>query len=169
MQRVSRASRCFVMVLALVSPGAIVACDCGGTVMSVSARVEVDPAELDFGPVDVGGEARLFVEVTNVGRGTLEIDRIAITRPSKGPAGEDELSLDKVLTSNCRGRARAEGDTAIEPDACARFEVRYAPAAAHDLYAEITIDSNDTDNPALLIPVVGSGVQTGRRQPHFAV
>lgn len=104
---------------------------------------EVEPSELDFGPVDVDGSETLEFEVTNAGGGRLQ--------------GVVSASCDDFTIERSGG-----GDLAYDLGAgeSARFEVRFAPASEGSAECSIAVGDGCP-------PVVATGV--GVLNPRCAV
>lgn len=102
-------------------------------------QIDVSPAGLDFGDVNVGSSANATLTIRNAGGGALTVTsfsvdstRFAVTSPSApftlAPGGEQMVTL------------------------------RFQPAAAGQVTSAVVIGSDDPVNPAVAIPVVGNGV-----------
>ncbi len=102
--------------------------------------IALSSGSLDFGTVTAGTEATEFISIRNVGDGPLDIDSIEQT-------GSGAFSIASGPVSG--GQIAANGETALI--------VSYAPLAETGDSATFTINSNDPDEPAIDLVVVGNG------------
>ena len=103
------------------------------------SQIDVSPAGLDFGDVNVGSSANATLTIRNTGAGSLTVNslnidsaRFAVTSPSApftvAPGGQQTVT------------------------------VRFQPATAGRVTAAVLIGSDDPVNTTETIPVVGNGV-----------
>ncbi len=129
----------------------VLALGCGDKLVGLAASIQVSPDSLDFGSVAVGATGSVTVSVTNQGSTTLSLSNIAISSDPNG-----ELSLQGLLTSDCSGNQRS-GSANLSPGECAQFAVIWTPAGgAHAAAGSVEIDSSDTQNPNITLPVSGN-------------
>ena len=100
--------------------------------------IEVTPLEVDFGLVDQGTAVTDAVMVTNVGTGDLMVEAPVIT-------GSPEFSI-----------SAAQFPTTIAAGASELMLVSYAPADLSSDTGEITITSDDPDEPTVVVDLLGS-------------
>ena len=106
--------------------------------------IAVNPPSLDFGPVFVGASPTKTVVVSNPGTDDLVVSGIA--------------SSDPTLTAS-------PSAFTLAPLASQSVTVTFHPIAPATLNAMLTVASNDPDNPALSVTVLGAGVPA----PSFSV
>jgi len=100
--------------------------------------IEVTPLLVDFGLVDEGTSVTDAVMVSNVGTGDLQVDAPVLT-------GSSEFSV-----------SAAQFPTTIAAGASELILVTYAPTDLADDTGEITIASDDPDEPTVVVDLVGS-------------
>jgi hypothetical protein len=98
--------------------------------IQVNPQLEVDPPELDFGNVELDGTETLFVTLTNVGDGTLEISAISGPNAPFSASWPLPISLDAGVS--------------------AEVEVSLSPTEYGAFNDAIIIASNDPDGAATL-------------------
>ena len=143
------------VVTAAVALGSTVSgCHCVDKVAAIRPAIGTSLDTIEFGAVGVGASAEQQVEVTNKGKGTLNITAIKVT------AGDTEIAVTRKLTLDCQGAERKDADLmALTAGSCARFTVRYVPTGVHATVGNIEIDSNDAEGRTPLnIPVTGNGI-----------
>jgi hypothetical protein len=109
----------------------------------VAPEIDVAPAAVDFGNVRVGQSPSMMVTIRNVGSLTLNVSGIALG----GAAPEIALSGVPALPA------------ALPPGGSIAVTVAYAPLAAGSDADTLTITSDDADEPAVLVGVMGTGVE----------
>ncbi|HEU5181951.1 MAG TPA: choice-of-anchor D domain-containing protein [Candidatus Polarisedimenticolia bacterium] len=101
-------------------------------------RIEVSPPSLDFGPTYVPYTGHLPLSVRNAGSGTLRIDALT----SEGDFSTSGLSLPLELPS---GASRP-------------FDIAFRPTLTGTRSGSLTIASNDSEHPAMIVPLIGVGM-----------
>ncbi len=109
-----------------------------GTGLTPLPEIEVSPAEIRFEPVEVGGNDVIQMLIYNRGRGDLEISG--------------------VLNINREFRVEFNEPYIIPPGESNGLNVEFSPTLRGLSEDVITINSNDPDNPEILIPVSGIGL-----------
>ena len=100
--------------------------------------IEVSPAKLEYGTLSMGvTEVKTFT-VTNVGTEELTVDNMVLNGGSFTLVGE-ELSY------------------ILPPDGWNEFDVVFTPMEAYENYGDITIFSNDIDDPTEVVTLIGDG------------
>jgi len=102
--------------------------------------IEVDPLLVDFGTVDVGTTATDTVSVGNVGTGDLYVDLPTLT-------GSGDFGINA-----------AQFPLSIPPGGVELLIVEYTPSDFVDDTGQITITSDDPDEPTVLVDLVGAHV-----------
>jgi hypothetical protein len=105
-------------------------------------EIDVIPMTLDFGQVDPGAVAGDTVEVSNLGTGDLVVDLPMLT-------GSAEFTLDA-----------AQFPCTIPPLGSELILVEYAPLDLVPDGAEITITSDDLDEPVVVVALLGDATPT---------
>lgn len=104
----------------------------------VKPLITVTPSSIGFGNVNVGSTGTQTITVQNPGTATL-----SVTQATAGGTGFNLSGLTLPLS--------------VAPGASASFNMTFTPAAAGAVSGSLTLTNNAT-NPALSIPVSGSGV-----------
>lgn len=104
--------------------------------------IQVDPAFLDFGSVDVttGDEVTQVITVSNVGEADLHIDDIGLD------AGETEFTVGAISS------------VIIPKGSSAELAVTFKPETAYDVSDAVLIESDDPDEPVTEVPLDGIGL-----------
>jgi len=102
--------------------------------------IEVDPLLVDFGTVDVGTTANETVSVGNVGTGDLYVDMPVLT-------GSGDFGMNA-----------AQFPLSIPPGGVELLVVEYTPSDFVDDTGQITITSDDPDEPTVVVDLVGAHV-----------
>ncbi len=100
--------------------------------------IEVDPLHIDFGLVPVGTTVTETIAVGNVGTGDLTVDSPTLT-------GSTDF-----------GQSAAQFPAVIAPGSIELILVSYVPTDLADDSGEITITSDDADEPAVVVTLVGA-------------
>jgi len=102
----------------------------------------VDPAEINFGQIEVDDELEHveIVTVSNVGEADLHIQGIEL---QDAEAPFTITSIQSVL---------------VAPDNSTQFEVIYDPATATSYESYVLIDSDDPDTPVAQVHLLGEGI-----------
>jgi hypothetical protein len=117
-------------------------------ITSVSAATP-SPASLGFGPVTLGASSGpQAVTVTNTGRSTLHIGRVAL-------AGADPQDF-ALATDGCTGVSLDPASGSTPAGTCA-VVVRFAPTAPGDRTGALRLASDDPAGP-LVVGFAGSGI-----------
>lgn len=131
--------------LEIGSPNAVtspVSVDLSGTALSAPS-IDVAPAALNFGAVEVGQDATLDLTITNNGDQDLVVDGLSIT-------GTDEAAYSLVSPPSLPLTV-SSGSPAI-------ITVEFAPAATGSFDdAAVSITSNDTTTPTATVNLSGEG------------
>ncbi len=145
----TRFSARWTMVLALLLVAAVSA-GCKQKLLGISASIFVDPDHLGFGATTIGTPQQIKVSVTNEGSAPLIINKIWVDQNPN-----NDLTVDDLLTNDCTNNART-GGTTLSPGECATFTVTWAPQVTETAAGDVEIDSSDTLNPAVHLPVTGN-------------
>lgn len=123
----------------LVSPTLIIALSGLGGEQDIDAA----PASLSFGGQDIDGgpSAPLAVAISNTGTAPLAIASVTVTGAN---ASDFAISADT-------------GETTIAPGASREVQVVFDPSALGASTAALTVASDDPDEPALVVPLDGTG------------
>jgi len=105
-------------------------------------EIEVAPVDYDFGNVEINDSRAIVVTITNVAKGQLEITSLAFTAAS---------SSDFAITGS------PTLPIILGPAATADIQVTYAPTSQGLAEATLEIASNDTDEPLVVVTLVGAG------------
>lgn len=132
--------RCHRLVLGLWIAGAIAAAGCDDeNIRALHGRIEVDPAEIDFGEGCLDAENVLRVAIKNRGSAILDIEGTSI-------APDDGVFRVEALPE------------AIAVAGTLSFTVVFVPTTERAVYsATLTIRSDDATTPALAVPLRGVG------------
>lgn len=101
--------------------------------------IAVTPGSVDFGSVTVGGDAERTVTIANAGTATLTVDGLTTGAPFEVVAPSTPFDIP----------AGGE-DVAVT--------VRFSPTAGGSVSGELSISSNDPDEPSATVALSGSGV-----------
>lgn len=104
--------------------------------------IEVDPATIDFGSVDVNGSDPIVQTVTvrNVGTAALELHNLQL---EDATAPYTLSGLSSVL---------------LEPTQEAQFTVTFDPTTAEARSTRVLIDNNDEDENPAVVDITGAGI-----------
>ncbi|MCF7741091.1 MAG: choice-of-anchor D domain-containing protein [Candidatus Marinimicrobia bacterium] len=103
-------------------------------------HIQVSPASLDFGDVEIETTADLSLEIMNTGTDDLYVNGIA-----------DPDAPFAVVGDFCSGNT-------LSPGASCETLVRFSPTEAGNSYAELSITSNDPAFPVVVVPLSGAAV-----------
>lgn len=103
-------------------------------------RIAVSPEDIDFGNVQAGTTAEEVVTISNTGQADLGINNISL-------GGDDAASF--TQTNSCTTVAAGES---------CNVTVTYVPEGEGDQNAVLTIESGDTENPVVDVPLTGTSV-----------
>ena len=121
-------------------------CGSGGTSSrpdpSPAPEIAVSPSALNFGDNEIDTSKYLEISVSNSGTATLGIIGLNLTA---------ESSADFSITKTIDGASIEPGDTAV-------LELRYSPGNQGIDTGEVQIESNDTYEPTITIPLYGRGL-----------
>jgi hypothetical protein len=112
-----------------------------GTGEGSSRELEISPASVSFGDVDVNETSTADVTLKNGGNSNISVT--SVTSSGTG------LSTTGVAAN-----------TTIEPGQSATIKAEYAPKAAGNLSGAITIASNASNGTRIKVPVAGTAVTT---------
>ncbi|MCA9554139.1 MAG: choice-of-anchor D domain-containing protein [Myxococcales bacterium] len=118
------------------------ACGDGLDVVQLQAKMELDPATVTFGNVQVGTEATIVVLVRNTGNATLVVDGV-----SRGEPFDEAFDFDIDRTS-------------IPPSGVAQLSVSFAPEQLGMHNAQLVVRSGDAKVADQTIDITGTGVTT---------
>jgi len=104
----------------------------GGT-----SRIDVTPAQLDFGDVDIGQSGDLLLTIENTGALPLEVSSIS------GDLPEFAASATSLT---------------VAPLSSESIVVTFTPSTTGPLAATLSIESNDPVSPLIEVPLSGSGI-----------
>lgn len=113
------------------------------------AEIQVTPASLEFGNVDIGSYLELSINVTNTGMETLHVGSVG------------GLSMPYSIIADTVSGA------VIHTGGNAQLIVRFEPQSSGVTNGSLGIPSDDPDNSPLTIPISGTGV--GDSIPDIAV
>ncbi|MCG3172897.1 MAG: hypothetical protein GMKNLPBB_01068 [Myxococcota bacterium] len=106
-------------------------------------EIEVKPAELKFGNVNVGTtSAPQDITINNLGNATLSLQTV-------------------TTTGSCANFTRTSPGTSVNAGASAKITVTYKPVSAITETCFLNIRSNDADEPQVIVQVNGAGVTSG--------
>lgn len=105
--------------------------------------IELSPAELDFGAMDVGQTATLTAVVHNLGQLDLTLGVL-----SMGGSGDFSLILDP-------------SSTVVAPGDITWVEVQWSPTVAGQAAGEVEIPSDDPDEPIAVLILSGDALPLG--------
>lgn len=126
------------MLLSLVAGG----CDCGeGGLIDARARLEIEPAEVDFGEVLVGGQRVASFRLKNAGLSTLNVSTFALE-------GSAEIAF------------ATRPPESMSPEQTIDFNLVFEPADVGEELATVTIVADDAAEPRV-VTVRGIGVEAG--------
>jgi hypothetical protein len=108
-------------------------------------RIQVMPASLAFGQVEVTQSRPLDVTITNVGTANLQLTADLRIDPSTAPF--------TLQNAPANGFNYAPTDNTT-------FQVVFTPPTAGTVSAELVIASNDLSTPEVRIPIGGEGINT---------
>ena len=100
--------------------------------------IEVSPAKLEYGTLSMGVTEVKSFTVTNVGTDKLNVS-------------------DMVLNGGSFTLVDEELSYILPPDGWNEFDVVFTPMEAYENYGDITIFSNDIDDPTEVVTLVGDG------------
>lgn len=122
---------------------------------SLRPAIQVDPAEHDYGTVDVGSSATKIFVVGNTGTADLAVTEIALDGDNS-----DQFAI-------VSGGVTAGGNSSkVAPGATHKVEVSFKPTALWQKTARLDITSNDPARPAVKIELKGEvGVPAIRVEP----
>ena len=109
-------------------------CDEADQLRAIRPRLEVTPAELDFGSVPLGGTRRLAVEVGNPGSAPLVVGDISVSPPFALGSAPPQLA----------------------PGASARLDVRFAPTDTEPASGRLVVTAEALSQA---VDLTGSGVE----------
>jgi hypothetical protein len=105
--------------------------------------IDVDPATVSYGNVNIGAETEKSVTVTNNGNNDLIIG--SITTPS--------LPF-SIITDNCSDQTLAQSESCT-------IIIRFSPVSLDTLNGIFDIPSNDPDNNPVTVALTGIGTENG--------
>lgn len=120
-----------------------------GTAGSPVADIDVSPLQLDFGAVPVGGSATMATTVTNVGSSDL-----TLTAATTTGEGFSEVTPALPLT--------------LGPGAGTGVSVQFDPASIGVFAGELSITSDDPDEPVVTVALSGTG-DSSSPEPELSV
>lgn len=112
-------------------------CNCGTSVRSLTALIEIEPASLDFGPVPVGIAVALPVEIRNTGEAPLRL------QPPTVEGNEFETASEAMT---------------IAPNQSLNINVVFTPSATGTRTGLIHVRSDASNRAEVSIPVTGLGI-----------
>ncbi len=104
--------------------------------------IAVNPTSVAFAPVVTGSSGSATVTVTNEGTGSL-----SISSTSLGGADASLFSIDS-----------GGGSVILGPGTSRDIDLSFSPTALGSFSATLTIDSDDPDEPSVVVPLSGDGV-----------
>lgn len=103
-------------------------------------RIAVSPESIDFGNVQAGTTAEEVVTISNTGQAELGVNNISL-------GGTDAAAF--TQTNSCTTVAAGES---------CEVSVTYAPDGEGDQNAVLSVESGDTENPVVDVPLTGTSV-----------
>ncbi len=110
--------------------------------VALSPDISVDPTSHGFGSVALGDALIQTFTVSNTGDLDLEIDTLSIT-------GTDATEFE-IQNDNCSGQI-------LSPSGTCTVDVAFSPTESGTKIADLTIPSNDPDEPTLNVALEGDG------------
>lgn len=110
--------------------------------VDIKPDIAVHPASLDFGSVPLGNTSTLTVAVSNSGTGNLVVSAATIT---------DQHASEFTQTNDC---------STVTPGAACAIEITFKPVSIGSRNAALNIISNDPDTPTVMVPLMGTAVDT---------
>ena len=115
--------------------------------------IDVSPNPILFQPLAVGKNARVTVQVKNLG----DIDLHLAADPTVDEADHDgltEYTVPDAFSTDCTGAARgASTRLTIVPGDCAQLTLLYEPQSIDTDDAQLVFQSDDPDHPTYSVPV----------------
>jgi len=112
-------------------------------IFDVSPEIELAPAAIDFGEVELGEARDTLIEFSNIGYGPLRVEGMRITGADAG---------DFAITS--------QSFYLLDPGEEASLTVSFIPRSIFIKNAILELNTNDSDVPLISIPLTGIGVTT---------
>jgi hypothetical protein len=120
---------------------AVGGCTCDEPISRLRAAIEVDPPQVDFGRVALGGSKEVPLEVKNIGSFALTIEEFRWEAPFRGPTGTATI---------------ATGGT-IE------IMVSFAPTELGVAQGTLTLTPDDPTAAPVEVPLMGEGIEAAVR------
>lgn len=127
-----------------IAEGANTGVDFALTPAAAEADIDVTPNSINFGDVQVGTSPTDVLIISNLGDSDLTVTSISVLGTDF--SGEDVT------------------DMVIVPGDQYLYTVTFSPEAAQWYDGTVTIESDDPDEPQIIVPLEGTGVEGG---PHF--
>lgn len=117
-----------------------------------NSLIEISPLEYDFGNITVGDSATTIITIQNENDPTLTITGITLNGTSDPDFSITSApALPKYLDGS--GESSAE------------VEITFAPSTEGDKNASLVIQSDDSINPVMTVPLSGEGVEDENQTP----
>ncbi len=120
----------------------------GGGGAGGSGDIYVTPADIDFGDVMVGDSSERIVTISNRGTADLTITGFYIRGTDVGHFG---------LYNNKGSSPCGSLPVALSPGSFCTIGVEFFPSSSGSKSVDLQIDSNDPDEPSVIIPLSGNG------------
>jgi hypothetical protein len=111
----------------------------------INKQIQVTPASINFGNVDVGDTGAAFIQVKNIGNVALTVSGITI--------GGDGFSLAMLPAL----------PKTLQPGQQFSFQARFAPASIAGFSGAVNVASDDPAAPNVAVPLAGNGVAVNLR------
>ena len=108
--------------------------------------VALAPSALDFGPVRLGDDPALVLQVLNAGQGPLGVSGFTFTDPQA--SGIEAWTISPPALD-------------VDAGSSAEVLVTFEPTALQAYQAELLIATDDPESPLLTVPLSGSGIEGG--------
>ena len=125
----------------------------GGPAGPPTPDVGVAPGSLSFGSVVLGSSGSGSVTVSNSGTGTLSV--------SSTPVGGPDASLFSVDSGG--------GAFSVAPGGSQVIDLSFSPSAVGSFSATLTVNSDDPDEPSVVVPLSGDGEEAPPIEPDVGV
>ena len=106
----------------------------------IAPEIDVTPLEHEFGNLNATGDVgTITLSIENIGNDTLMLHNVSLVN------GVPEFTLSALAQSE------------LEPDESTDIIVQYDPSTYESNYEEVSILSNDEDEPEVIVPLNGAG------------
>jgi hypothetical protein len=123
---------------------ALSACNSDSSFSQLEPELELSALQLDFGEVVIKTGVGLTLTATNVGRGVLDFESVALSTDSSSALSLDPLEVESLDAGDYTG-----------------VRVVCAPTSTGLIEGKLEFATNDPDNPEVTVPVECDGVEPG--------